>query len=542
MTEMHPVPPQTAAARSASALPRAAGLAALFVAELLLLAVAYQFLAQIECHRIGAQALCEGLKSLVARAIVVLAIAGVLLMAHPAARKRFLGGAQAGSRLWAAVHLAGLGLLFLPLLRAGAQDLGAQFSAALWPWAAGGIAAALGGLFWLAPPPVWARLARDLGPVALGALAVGAALPDLAEAIRPIWDWSFLTRLTFDAVALFLAVFSTVSVADPAGYVIGVREFAVHISRQCSGVEGFALVTVFVAIYAVIFRATLRMRRFLLVVLPVALVLSWLLNVVRIGTLILVGANLSPGLAVNGFHSYAGWLFFTLLALALVAVVQVSPWLHRGESVRVGVPLRHDPVALAIVPFILFMLVSTILSALAPHPELGYPVKALALLAVVLVFLPGYRRLDWHPDPLAWAGGLAIGASWVALAPPADPDLAALLAVMTPASYASWVVLRLLGTVLLVPLIEEMFFRGYVLLRLDAAAQRSGWRRAGAILLSSAGFAVLHDRWAAAGLAGIVLALLTLRRGRVASAIQAHVVANGLIAAVAVWQGDFSLL
>ena len=33
-----------------------------------------------------------------------------------------------------------------------------------------------------------------------------------------------------------------------------------------------------------------------------------------------------------------------------------------------------------------------------------------------------------------------------------------------------------------------------------------------------------------------------VERDRVASAIQAHVAANGLIAAVAVWQGDFSLI
>ncbi len=537
MTDMRPF---SHSAAPVSTVPgrRAVWLAVLFLAELLVLAVAYQFFAQIECHMIGAQALCEGLKSLVARAIVVAAVATVLLMAHPVARSRFLNGARAGGWGWAAVHVVGLGLMFLPLVQVGTGDLGAAFGAALAPWAIGAVAAALGGLFWLAPPGVWGRLATDLGPVSLAALGVAALTPDLAEAIRPIWDWSFLTAMTFDAVALFLGAITTVSVANPAEYVIGVQDFAVHISRQCSGVEGFALVTAFVAIYAVIFRSSLRMGRFLLVVLPAALVLSWLLNVVRIGALILVGANLSPTVAVNGFHSYAGWLFFTLLALGLVAVVQISPWLHKGTPSRQGDPLRQDAVAAAILPFILFMIISTLVSALAPHPDLGYPVKALALLLVVLAFWPAYRRMSWRFDPLAVGAGLGIGVMWIALSGPGDPELSAMLALMTPASYVSWVVLRLLGTALLVPLVEEMFFRGYMLTRLDGP----GWRRIVAIALSSAAFAAMHGRWIEAGLAGMVFALLAIRQGRVASAVQAHVVANVLIGLAAAWHGDFSLI
>lgn len=517
---------------------RAVWLAVLFLTELLMLAVAYQFFAQIECHTIGAQALCEGLKSLVARAIVVAAVASVLLMAHPDARSRFLQGARAGGRGWAVLHVIGLGLMFLPLVQVGSGDLGAAFGAALAPWVIGAVAAVVGGLFWLAPPGVWGRLASDLGPVSLAALSLAAVTPDLAEAIRPIWDWSFLTALTFDAVAMFLGAITTVSVASPADYVIGVQDFAVHISRQCSGVEGFALVTAFVAIYAVIFRSSLRMGRFLLVVLPAALILSWLLNVVRIGALILVGANLSPTVAVNGFHSYAGWLFFTLLALGLVGVVQISPWLHRGMPLHQGEPVRRDPVAAAILPFILFMVISTLVSALAPHPDLGYPVKALALLLVVLAFWPAYRRLFWQIDPMAVGAGLGIGTVWIVLSGTGDPELAALLALMTPASYVSWVVLRLLGTALLVPLVEEMFFRGYMLSRLDGP----GWRRITAIALSSAAFAALHGRWIEAGLAGVVFALLALRQGRVASAVQAHVVANLLIGMVAAWRSDFSMI
>lgn len=80
---------------------RAVWLVAIFLAELLALAVAYQFFARIECHLLAEQALCAGLKSLVARAIVVLAVAGPLLMAYPTARARFLAASRTGATGWA---------------------------------------------------------------------------------------------------------------------------------------------------------------------------------------------------------------------------------------------------------------------------------------------------------------------------------------------------------------------------------------------------------------------------------------------------------
>jgi exosortase E/protease (VPEID-CTERM system) len=87
--------------------------------------------------------------------------------------------------------------------------------------------------------------------------------------------------------------------------------------------------------------------------------------------------------------------------------------------------------------------------------------------------------------------------------------------------------------------IEELFFRGYLLTRLDGPQL---WRRVLAVALSSLAFALLHGRWIEAGLAGLVFALVALRRGRVADAIWAHVVANSTVAAVAAARGDWSLL
>jgi len=271
-------------------------------------------------------------------------------------------------------------------------------------------------------------------------------------------------------------------------------------------------------------------------------VMSWLLNVVRIAILILIGAYVSPDLAVNGFHSYAGWLFFTLLALGMLFLVQSIPWLQRTRRSAPATALRDDWVAACILPFVVFMLASVLVSALSPVPDLAYPVKALAIGAVLAVFVRAYRRLEYSHDPVAALAGLAVGVIWVLTSPQAsaqDSALAVALAGLGPVLLALWVASRIIGTVLLVPLVEELFFRGYLLARLDLGGP---WGRGAAIMVSSLLFAALHGRWMAAAAAGVVFAVVQLRRGRLADAVIAHTTANLVIATPAALLGDWSLI
>ncbi len=521
---------------------RPLAIGALFVAELAVLALSYQLLAQFECRGTNAFELCRFLRSMVVRALAVFAAMVVLVWARPEPFARFLAGARASAGPHAAMllHLAGIALLMAPLAVFGGDGLTATFGTAAVLWIAGGLAAAVGGLLWLAPLAEWRSLLRDTGAL-LPVVALAALIPDMADLVQPLWHLQAITTVTFAAVVQLLDLVSDGTYADPASYVIGVRAFVVVVSQQCSGVEGFALVTVFCALYAFLFRDTIRPLRLLLVVWPVALALSWVLNIVRIAALILIGAHVSPDLAVNGFHSYAGWMFFTLLALGILYAVQAIAWFHRDGPARSadGPALRDDPVAVQILPFVAFMVGSVLAGALAVHPDLAYPVKVAAMGAAVLVFLPAYRRLPWSVDPVAVAVGLAVGAGWLWLDPgdPAAPALSAGLAAVPAALLAGWIALRVIGTVVLVPLIEEMFFRGYVLTRID----RGGLMlRIVAIAVSSALFAALHGRWIEAGLAGVAFALVMLRRGRVTDAVVSHAAANAVVALGAALAGDWT--
>jgi exosortase E/protease (VPEID-CTERM system) len=515
-------------------------LAAVLCLELLALAVAYQFFAEIECQATGAEAACRLLRSLVARAIAIFAAFALFAWARPGSFARLAGRIEArpGGAPWLALHAAGLGLLFAPLLAAGA-DLGSHFASAFGPWVIGAAAASAGAVFWLLPRGDWVSWLREERFTPLAVATAAFVIPDLADLALPVWTWPALTRATFDGVWLTLRLFSAAPTSDPDAYVIGMDGFYVHIARQCSGVEGFALIAGFTLLYAVLFRNQTRFPHFWLVV-PVGLALSWALNVLRIAALIWIGARVSPELAANGFHSYAGWMFFTLLALSMLYGVQAVPWLRAGPP-RAVPPLRDDWAAARILPFVAFMLASVVASALAPHPDLAYPLKALALAAALAAFHRGWRRLEWALDPSALAAGALVGAAWLVTQPPPGPDaaLAAALAGLGGVAFALWVIARLAGTVLLVPLAEELFFRGYVLVRLDRGGLAG---RLAAVAVSSALFAALHGRWAAAAGAGLVFALVMLRRGRLADAIVAHVAANLIVAAWALARGDWSVL
>jgi exosortase E/protease (VPEID-CTERM system) len=401
--------------------------------------------------------------------------------------------------------------------------------------------AALGGVLWLMRPSAWIAWlqGRALSLVAIAGFA--AALPGAVVLAGPLWSVQAVTDVTFIAVFLLLRLFVEEVVVDPATYVIGTPEFRVMVADSCSGIEGLVLITAFLALYGVLFRDELRLRRFGLVIWPLALLVSWVFNAVRITVLILIGVHVSPELAVNGFHSFAGWLMFTALSIGVLVVVGRSGYALQAAAVpraRSVAPLAEDDVAGRILPFIVFALSGLIAQAFWSEPALAYPVQVGMMLAA-LWWVRGtvLHHLAW-PSGLSVVAGGVVGVAWIITAPPAEPPSEVLVS-LGAGAFALWAGLRILGTVALVPVIEELFFRGYVQARLDRGTVLS---RIIAIAVSAALFALVHGRWIEAGLAGMIFSFVYMRNGRLADAMAAHAVANAVIAAVALWRGDWALI
>jgi hypothetical protein len=524
-------------------------ISALFALEILAIVLVFQVFSSVECRLTDIESACRGLRSLLIRGLCVFVALGVFMWFRPKMRRNLLRMTQDGGfgrRIWGFVHLAGLMLIFGPWVAADPGTLNREFTTYFVTLAAGGLGAVTGGVFLLVPVRDLLSWLREGG---LGlALVAGVALiiPDLADLLSPLW-WSLdgLLTVTFYGVAVMLSLLGQQVGLSPETSVIGTGEFFVEMAGSCSGIEGFALTTGFFVIYALLMGRGLRQKPFWLLVFPAALLVSWLFNLIRITVLILLGAYVSPELAVNGFHSFAGWLFFTILALGVLWVVQAASFLHRdddtGHTQEAAPgdlpPLREDPVAAWIAPFIVFMLSGLLVHTFWQNPELGYPVQVVLMATALWWFRKPFLELDWKIDPIAVGAGLLVGLGWLwgAGRGSSVPEAGTL----TIMSFTTWATLRVLGTSVLVPVIEEAFFRGYLLRWIGGSHPG---RTVLAVVVSSVAFALLHGRYVEAGLAGVVFALVALRRGRLADAIIAHAVANTTIAAVAWISGDWSLI
>jgi CAAX prenyl protease-like protein len=179
----------------------------------------------------------------------------------------------------------------------------------------------------------------------------------------------------------------------------------------------------------------------------------------------------------------------------------------------------------------------------APGFDWLYPLRVMATLCVLLYYWSLYRGRGY----LAWSGSYApilVGAVvfvlWMALEPlaPAASDAqlsqAAALASVSPAARISWLLFRTLGSVVVVPLAEEIAFRGYLTRQLIAEDFQTipvGTFTWFSYFMSSVVFGALHGRWLAGTIAGMLFALALYRHRRLMDAILAHATANGLITA-----------
>jgi exosortase/archaeosortase family protein len=157
------------------------------------------------------------------------------------------------------------------------------------------------------PANFWKRLA-GLAPQALayGLLAATATISLFISTQRFVGLWMHLTfTVVYDCL---LAIRSDV-VADQARFMLGTKTFNVEVAPACSGFEGVALMLAFGSVWLLFFRRELRFPQALLL-LPGGMLAIWLLNCVRLVSLILIGAAGAPQIALGGFHSQAGWIAF----------------------------------------------------------------------------------------------------------------------------------------------------------------------------------------------------------------------------------------
>ncbi len=402
--------------------------------------------------------------------------------------------------------------------------------------------AAFPGTFWIS----WLRRYWLAG---LAAVGIGATALAVGLATDAFWSW--LARPTFRLVNALLQAFGQDVVSRPEAFRLGTQSFSVEIAPECSGYQGIGLMWVFLTVYFVLLRRRLRFPHALLLV-AVGTVLVWLANGLRLAALVMVGTWISPDIASGGFHSQVGWLFFIAVALGLVVVTQRTRFFLRVEPVAGSATQEADRTAAYLVPLLALVAVEMVTAAFTSGFDWYYPVRVLVT-GGALWFI-WRRSFTWAGvrEGLSW-GAPAIGtlafAAWMALewlttGVRSEPAAATALAGMSGGWAAAWLTFRAIGSVITVPLAEELAFRGYLIRRLtsrefDAVCfRRFTWL---SFLVSSVLFGALHGQWIGGTLAGMAYAWALHRRGRLADAVVAHATTNAWITAYVLATGNWSL-
>ncbi len=413
----------------------------------------------------------------------------------------------------------------------------------------------------VAPRP---RLAGELLITTLACGAFGATTVGISYLTELIWDSSGDT--TVGLVESLLTPFADGPILRPKRFVIGTETFAVRITHDCAGFQGIGLVTTLLAGYLWWFRDIHRFPQALLLV-PIGIVLIWLANLLRITALILVGIWISPAIAVDGFHSTAGWIAFVTVGLGIIYTSSRIPFFTRPEVVSLGKPAlgrlgrsglapsahvtaaaQHAPLTPAcVVPFVTLGGITMLTQAFSSGFDILYPVRVVCVAAVLVALRRAYPIAAWRFSFVPVAIGAVAFAVWMALAPGAGPP--DLTTVRDPAQLgqpwaALWLLFRVAGSTVTVPIAEELFFRGFLVRRCiddDADSVPVGRLTWFAFAVSSVSFGALHGQaWLAGIVVGMLFAGVLAWRGRLTDAVVAHATTNALLSGYVIATGSWT--
>jgi exosortase E/protease (VPEID-CTERM system) len=444
---------------------------------------------------------------------------------------------------WMAAHVALIGCLaWLSSQLFPPPPPSIPFAAVIGLWLACAVAAIFCAFVATAHLPLWLKAARALGNIwfysVAAALAAATAIPLSQQLWRPT------AAATFDLVRIILLPILPGLTADSATRVLGTQRFGVAISDFCSGLEGMSLILVFMIAWLWYFRKEYRFPHALLLI-PLGVTLMFGLNAVRIAVLVLMGNAGYYEVAAYGFHSQAGWIAFNAVTVGIAFWTRRSRWLHRSEE-----PLQGDqsdnPTSVFLMPLLAILAAGMLSHSLSGRFEWFYPLRLFACVAVIVIYRRRLAALDWR---WSWRGpllGIGVFLVWSVAVHFLVPDsgMPEPLAAASPWLRWSWIVCRVAGSVLTVPLAEELAYRGFLMRRLQSrdfdslTYERVGWF---AVAASSVLFGAAHGAlWLPGSVAGFAYGWIVKRQGQLGEAVTAHMTTNFLVAAIALGSGNWA--
>lgn len=213
----------------------------------------------------------------------------------------------------------------------------------------------------------------------------------------------------------------------------------------------------------------------------------------------------------------------------------------------------------AVAPFVVYSAMTFVEGQFPGEFILLYSIKLIATVVTIAAIHRVARRQErFFGEPprsgdiaVALAAGLAFGLAWIPIdgwthhfaflghRVAFDP----LTSIASPIGKILFLVLRFSGLTLVVPYVEELFYRGFLL---RAVTEPDDWNRsavgrfsASALALNIVFFALSHPEWLAAALFAGAMCYLTYRSKGLAAPMIAHGLANLVLGTVILHTGGW---
>jgi uncharacterized protein len=217
----------------------------------------------------------------------------------------------------------------------------------------------------------------------------------------------------------------------------------------------------------------------------------------------------------------------------------------------------QSPVLVRVVPFAVFLALTCLQDSFSPEARYWiYLLKTIIGAAALAIVWRHIKELAWCFSWPAILVGVGVFALWVGLdellmrcgLPNSYPKLKTSGEPWNPnvafgsGSGLAWlfVVTRIVGSTLVVPPLEEVFYRSFVyryLASKDFLSIPLNRFLPLPFFITSAAFAITHNEWLAAFLCGFAYQGLVLWKNRLGDAVTAHGITNLLLGLWVVWRG-----
>lgn len=333
-------------------------------------------------------------------------------------------------------------------------------------------------------------------------------------------------------------------------------DFAIALYPSCAGYQGMLTSFLLLLAFLLIEIKRLRiLRASVLIVMATGAV--FVINALRIALLFEIGVKISPEIALEGFHSNFGTLsvFLVVAATMMVLTLPVFRRLPDGP-VTPAAGMWHassdadlaDKVLWQMVPLAAVLTTILVTGVFIGSFNWLYPIPiAVGSIAIAMQWGRIKTTFDQHLSWLAIAAGVAVYVFWITLVPRDDERESMLRATLQHAptwAAVGWIFVRVIGSSVVVPIVEEIAFRGGVMSLLQhwlGRYMRAPLVTMTALTLTSIGFGLMHGAVLAGIIAGMFYGVVALHRHKLGDAIIAHAVTNLLISLHVFVLDDWSL-